>query len=154
MNEPTLRQTLRWLSYAQADILAAKQLMTQGALFSSQICFLSQQAAEKAIKASLVFLQIKFPYSHDLNRLTPLLPKQWQTFQQYSDLETLSNWAVDSRYPNPLGKPSVGEAVEALNQAEEILQSIQEKLKMRGLELSENKSVSKSKDKSQTPQEE
>lgn len=112
--------------------------MEEAALFSGQVCFLSQQAAEKAIKAGLIYLQIKFPYSHDLNQLTPLLPEQWQTFQQHSDLETLSNWAVDGRYPNLLGKPSIQDATDALNQAEKIFNSVQANLKANGLEFSGN----------------
>ncbi len=52
----------RWLAYAQQDIKAAQTLLDQGDVFTRQVCFFSQQATEKALKAGLIFEQIEFPF--------------------------------------------------------------------------------------------
>ena len=76
-SDKTAREVSAWLSYAYLDLKAAETLMKGANNFSSQVCFLSQQAAEKAIKAALIFLGIEFPFSHDLDRLRELLTEDW-----------------------------------------------------------------------------
>ena len=68
----------RWLRYAEEDFSAARRMNEQGSFAPRQSCFQAQQAAEKAIKAVLVFLQTEFPFTHDLDRLRALLPDGWQ----------------------------------------------------------------------------
>jgi HEPN domain-containing protein len=64
-----------WLAYAKSDLDAAYTLLEKGDFFPRQICFMSQQAGEKALKAVLVFLDIKFPKTHDLDRIRELIPE-------------------------------------------------------------------------------
>lgn len=70
-------ETQRWLAYARQDLTAAQTLAGQNQSFPQQICFLSQQAAEKSLKAVLIFLQIEFPCRHDLELLRTLVPEGW-----------------------------------------------------------------------------
>jgi HEPN domain-containing protein len=73
MSDPELLAEVgRWLRYAREDLLAAEVFVEQE--MARQACFHAQQAAEKAIKTALVFLQIEFPYRHDLDLLRNLLP--------------------------------------------------------------------------------
>ena len=51
----------RWIEYAKSDLDAAHALLQSGDFFPRQICFLAQQAGEKALKAILIFLKIPFP---------------------------------------------------------------------------------------------
>lgn len=51
----------RWLRYAQEDLVAAEAMVGQPKMAPRHACWLAQQAAEKALKAVLVFLQIDFP---------------------------------------------------------------------------------------------
>ncbi len=51
----------RWIDYAEKDLSAASVLLDSGEFFPRQICFLAQQAAEKAIKAVLVFEELHIP---------------------------------------------------------------------------------------------
>lgn len=51
----------RWIAYAKSDLDAAHALLEKGDFFPRQICFLSQQAGEKALKAIPVLLGINFP---------------------------------------------------------------------------------------------
>ena len=47
----------RWLRYAREDLLAADAMLTQPDFWPRHVCSLAQQAAEKALKAVLVYLQ-------------------------------------------------------------------------------------------------
>jgi len=102
---------------------------------TGQACFHSQLAAEKAIKAGLVFLKVKFPLDHNLKRLSSLYPKDWAAMLQKSNLTLLSNWAVDSRYYNTANKPSVGQAQEAYQQAKTVVAAIEQFLEKAGVSL-------------------
>ena len=113
-------ETQRWLDYARRDLTAAQALIQSGNEFAPQICFLCQHAAEKGLKAALIFLQIDFPFRHDLELLTTLFPLDWGC-SQLSNLSKLTEWAVESRYPSDLPDPSGEDAQLALQKAEEIM---------------------------------
>jgi HEPN domain-containing protein len=83
MNVP---ESKRWLAYARSDLDAAHALLRDTDHYPRQVCFLAQQAAEKALKAVLVLLEIEFPFKHDLDRLRDLLPEGWRVKSEYPDL--------------------------------------------------------------------
>ena len=89
----------RWMDYAKSDLDAANLLLERGGFFSRQICFMSQQSGEKALKAILVYLEIHFPKIHDLDRLRELIPEGWRVKERFPELYALSVWSVESRYP-------------------------------------------------------
>jgi hypothetical protein len=62
-----------WLRHAKADLALAASPLPRDGLYST-LCFHAQQAAEKSIKAILVFRGIEFPKVHILTRLIDLLP--------------------------------------------------------------------------------
>ncbi len=126
-------ESLTWLTYAQEDWRAAKVLLKTEKDLTKQICYHSQQTAEKALKASLIFLQIEFPFTHNLDTLRNRLPKEWKCVQDYPELSTLTDWAVDGRYPGGAKEPSEKESKEAFRQASGILASIRKDLAERGL---------------------
>ena len=59
----------QWLLKAEEDLNAAKSLVTYGDTFLSTVCFRSQQAAEKYLKAFLTNRQVEFPKTHDIDEL-------------------------------------------------------------------------------------
>src|ERR1041384_7581078 len=91
-----------WIDYSESDLRAAHTLLQSKEFFPLQICFLSQQCAEKAIKAILIFEEVNFPKVHDLDRLRDLVPKGWKVKEQFPDLAELTIWAVESRYPGDM----------------------------------------------------
>ena len=52
-----------WLRYARSDLELARIDKPEGVLLES-LCFHTQQAAEKALKAALIFLEIDYPKTH------------------------------------------------------------------------------------------
>lgn len=115
----------RWLGYARSDLDAATTLLKHPDHYPRQVCFLAQQAAEKALKSVLVLLQIEFPFTHDLDRLRDLLPDGWRVKRDYPDLADLSIWAVEARYPADMPEVLAADAYRAVHAAEGILFSIE-----------------------------
>jgi len=126
MNAP---EAVRWLAYARSDLNAARALLRDPEYFPRQVCFLAQQAAEKAIKAVFVLLEIEFPFTHDLDRLRDLLPEGWRVKTEFPDLAELTIWAVEARYPGDLPDVVEADARHALQTAEAVYQAIEHGIK-------------------------
>ena len=126
MNAP---EAERWLAYARSDLSAARALMGDPEHYPRQVCFLAQQAAEKALKAILVLLDIEFPFTHDLDRLRDLVPNGWQVKAAHSDLAGLTVWAVEARYPGDMPDVVEADAQDALQMAEAVYQAVENDLK-------------------------
>jgi HEPN domain-containing protein len=117
-------QVLRWLRYAQEDLIAAESLLGQRTIASRHVCWLAQQAAEKALKAILVILQIDFPRRHDLDALRNLIPVGWHLKAEHPDLADLTEWAVEARYPGDWPDATEEDARSAVYQARAVWQSV------------------------------
>lgn len=127
-----LRSVLRqWLRYAEDDLRTAEMLQEQG-IVPRISCFHAQQAAEKAIKAIFVFLQVDFPFTHDLNRLRDLLPQGWAVKEAFPDLAGLSAWAVEPRYAGDVIEATRRDAEMAIEQAGGLYGMALNELKSRG----------------------
>ncbi len=50
----------RWLQYAREDLRAAAEILGREVFLPRHACWMAQQAAEKVLKAVLVFHQIDF----------------------------------------------------------------------------------------------
>lgn len=91
-----------WLAKAAGDLVTAERELKAIRLPNyDAVCFHSQQAAEKLIKAALIQAAgIEPPKVHDLVRLDGLLQKhlsQWAWDKR--ELSDLSQAAVEVRYP-------------------------------------------------------
>jgi len=121
MNVP---ESQRWLAYARSDLNAADALLRDPDHYPRQVCFLAQQAAEKALKAVLVLLEVEFPFTHDLDRLREIVPSGWQVKTTFPNLYALSVWAVEARYPGDLPEVVEADARDALHTAEAVYQTV------------------------------
>ena len=76
MNDPDIvvQEALRWLRFSAEDLDVAQRLLADRSSAPRFVCWLSQQSAEKALKAALELEAIDYPYTHDLNALRNLLP--------------------------------------------------------------------------------
>ena len=70
-----LAETDRWFLYPEEDLTTAETLLRQPHIVPRHVCWFDQQAAEKTLKAVLVFLQIDFPRTHDLEVLRNMVPE-------------------------------------------------------------------------------
>ncbi len=135
MSDPeVLRVLRRWLRYAEDDLRTAEILLEQSDVPRIS-CFHAQQAAEKSVKAIFVFLQVDFPFTHDLDRLRDLLPEGWEVKDNFPNLARLSAWAVEPRYPGDRIEATRYDAETAVDQARKIYETTLNELKRRGYRL-------------------
>jgi HEPN domain-containing protein len=94
-----------WLFRANEDIAVINSLYKSDPdLYSSTICLHAQQAVEKFLKAFLVFNNIDFPRTHDVD----FLLIECQKIDQDGfviDLGNLSDFGVSLRYPDDFYVP-------------------------------------------------
>jgi len=105
-----------------------------GRILSLDVCWLAQQSAEKALKAVLVFLQVDFPRSHDLDALRNLIPDGWRLKVDHPDLASLTEWVVEARYPGDWPDAVEADARSAARQARAIWESVCAGLAQHGLD--------------------
>jgi HEPN domain-containing protein len=90
-----------WLRRARSNLARAKSRIPEACL--EDLCFDSQQAAEKAIKAVFIHLAIVFPYTHDLAKLLKLLRRAGLKIPKYLyETKRLTRYAFVTRYPYSL----------------------------------------------------
>lgn len=107
-----------WLSKAGTDLEVAVYLVGEGAIFPSAIGFHCQQAAEKYIKAYLVWREVDFPKTHDLERLLDLVESVGADLaESLRDVIVLTPYGTELRYPGDRPDVSPDQAREALELA-------------------------------------
>jgi HEPN domain-containing protein len=87
-----------WLDNATSDLALACVKKTRKIRYE-HLCFHAQQAAEKAIKALLLSLNIEVPRTHDLAYIIDLLPASLVIPPHLLLLPVLTKYAVQFRYP-------------------------------------------------------
>lgn len=122
--DETAATGLQWWRYAEDDLQVAQALHDAEPMFSRAVCLHAQQAAEKALKAALVFLQIDFPRTHSLQRLVRFLPGTWTRPGSDDDLVWLTTWAIASRYPDSAADATADDAQRALAQAAAVIEAV------------------------------
>jgi len=111
---------LAWVEKAEQDFegavfLAAKRSKS----IPDLVCFHSQQAAEKYLKAYLILQHLPFPKTHDLVKLKNLLMGKAPEIELIADLLVfLNEFSVQYRYPGE--KSSSAYAKRALKAATEV----------------------------------
>ncbi len=116
----------RWLQFAGEDLQMA-ELSIQETIYN-QVCFHSQQCAEKAIKGLLTFQGRMPPRTHLLGDLLTLLNPN--PFTASLDIQLLDRFYIPTRYPDalpgilPEGLPNDEDAMEALAVARQVFDTI------------------------------
>lgn len=110
-----------WLLRAQDDELSSKAILNckQGA--PGTVCFLSQQMAEKCLKAYFIYKKSEFPKIHQLDRLVKLCKEIDVDFGSIKDeSEYLTAFYVTARYPGNYPEFNFKEAENAFKKAMKI----------------------------------
>lgn len=87
--------------------------------------FHAQQAAEKFLKAVLVWHQIEFPKTHDISRLLDLVrPAAADLADGLDEAAALTSYGVEARYPGDLPEPTPDAAKEAVALARRVREAV------------------------------
>lgn len=127
--EDVARELAReWLVKADVDLSAARALLGTGA-HADAAAFHAQQAAEKALKAFLVWHQVEFPKTHDIKRLLVLCrPVDVDLARALADAVVLTPFGVEYRYPGDYPPVSAAVAEAGVAKADSVVAHIAERL--------------------------
>ena len=110
-----------WLRHAWSDLDLAR-VGQNSRILLEDLCFHAQQAAEKALKAVLVFRSVPFPKTHNIRTLMDLLPEDLNLREEAERAAILTDYAVLTRYPGDLEPVTEEEYLEAIRIAETVVQ--------------------------------
>ncbi|MBF0337940.1 MAG: HEPN domain-containing protein [Nitrospirae bacterium] len=120
---------LEWFKKAQEDEWMANYALKEDGP-PNQIGFHAQQMTEKYLKGFLVFHKSRFPKTHDLLELATLVLKIKPEIQKYEqELDMISKFYVETRYPSDYPDFSFEEAELAFKEALKIKGFVLEKIK-------------------------
>ena len=88
----------QWLIYAKSDLELARVDLPASVLLET-LCYHAQQAAEKSLKAVLIYYSVSAPRTHNLGTLIDLLAEYTDISESIRDVAILTEYAVSSRYP-------------------------------------------------------
>ena len=126
----------RWLHFAQGDLVTTEMVASAAVLAPHIGCYHAQQAVEKALKSIFVYLQLRFPFIHDLDELRDHLPPGWDVVNQHPNLSALTQWAVEGRYPGNWPEATDIDARDAARQARAVWETVLNDLERHGLDVS------------------
>lgn len=131
-NQPTNKPHQDWIFFAQEDLRSGNASMNDD--ISHDVCFHAQQAAEKILKAFLVYHKQEIPKTHDLEYLLKVCSEIIDLDHFQDHLNYLNKFYIPTRYPDALpgtlpdGLPTNDEALQALEHATEVVERIMELL--------------------------
>jgi len=118
---------MEWLEYAQRDYDIALHLYkTFRPLPAENICYNSQQAVEKALKAMLILHIGDYRKTHDIRELHQMCKEVGADFGlEQSTTRLLTRFATKSRYPDEVFDFTESDAEIGLRYAKQVLEQAQ-----------------------------
>lgn len=118
---------LLWLEKAENDLQNIRNNLIAEIKPIDTICFHSQQAIEKCLKAILIFLDKPITKTHDLTYLLNEIGEYFPQFSHYSDsFDNITDFAVEIRYPYSQYKPDLEDATSAFQTANTFYTQVKE----------------------------
>lgn len=114
-----------WLQKARNDLESARRLLAEPSPILDTACFHCQQAAEKSLKAFLIWNEHEPPRTHALGMLLDACVEYEPRLVDFrAGCESLTEYAVDSRYPDSSAEPTQDKANAAFEAADTIMSFI------------------------------
>ena len=119
----------KWIKKAEKDLLTAERELSFEDPVTDSVCFHCQQTVEKYLKAFLVHHQIYFPKTHRIMDLLELCATIDSSFKdELKDADSLTDYAVEIRYPDIWLELGIEEAAEAYEQAKKVKEFVLKKI--------------------------
>lgn len=112
-----------WLRKAESDLLSADNNLNAAQIPFDVVCYHCQQAAEKHLKALLVFLEVQPLRTHDLLALLQEVRKYLKSTvpdEMENCCIVLNPYAVEIRYPDDESNPTLEDSKEARQAVERV----------------------------------
>lgn len=131
MNENKAIIIKKWFSKGNNDLKNIENNLNSEIIPTDTVCFHAQQAIEKYFKGVIVYLEKEISKTHDLVKLlseiTDFMP---ELLPLEEDIEKISEFAVESRYPDSFYEPVITDAQQAYKLAVKIKEMILNKIKI------------------------
>lgn len=97
-----------WFAKSEEDLRVAQTLISLKTEHFESVVFHCQQAVEKALKGYLAFHKIRFPKTHDIEKLVCLIPPTDSLLaSELTKTTVLTKYAVAYRYPEEIEAPQI-----------------------------------------------
>lgn len=133
MRRSPKEEAVRWLEQAKEDFVTVEYLLEKERYY--MVCFLSQQIAEKSLKAYLYFREEDLVIGHSVQELCEWAERFDKDFGDIKDkIAILDSYYMPTRYPNSLPSSIPAKvfrkapAEEALKLAREVLELVKNKI--------------------------
>jgi len=121
-----------WLVKAGRDLETARIIFSELPEYDDMIAFHCQQSIEKTLKAFLIYLDIDFKPVHDLGYLMNLIATKVKFLEPYYEqVDQVSMYAVQIRYPDSIINLSGSQVMGALDLADQLLKLISENVQIK-----------------------
>ena len=129
MNENKTFIVQRWFKKAENDLKNIENNLKNEDPPTDTICFHAQQAVEKYFKGDLIYFEKDISKTHDLVKLfSEIEPFISELIHFEEDLEKLTEFAVQARYPDSFYEPTLTDAENAYKIALKIKEIILKKV--------------------------
>jgi HEPN domain-containing protein len=118
----------RWLRYAREDIRCARALRAEPGIVPREACAMSQEAAEKAMKAVLILERTRVTRTHDLREIRLMQRDHLAPDVSDEALNGLTGWLVKGRYPGDWDEATPTDADTALATAEIVVAAAEQRI--------------------------
>lgn len=120
----------RWFKKGDEDELNASSILKHRDGTPSAVCFLSQQMAEKYLKALLIFYDQEIVKIHDLLRLESTLADFASDIRElHEDMDLLNDFYIETRYVGDFPEFTWSDAEKAYDAAKRIKEFVTEKVR-------------------------
>jgi len=128
-----LRRVQEWFQKARNDMKIALREMEWEDAVTDAVCFHFQQAVEKMLKAWLVWHEVDFPPTRNIEVLLAACERTDASFRRLRPAEALTPYSVQVRYADDFYLPTHEEAEEAADLARAVERFILERLNALGV---------------------
>ncbi len=104
-----------WFKKADSDLKNVElifQVVASDKPFDT-VCFHCQQAVEKYLKGFLIYLEVPFTKTHNIEVLIDLVSQRYPEIEKYEFAISLTGYSVENRYPDDFIEVSEYDAQEA-----------------------------------------
>jgi HEPN domain-containing protein len=122
----------RWLTYAEEDLVTAQSNHADARVPNRNAACMAQQAAEKAVKATILLEGQPFDMIHDVDVLANAVPADFEMPLSAEELSWLTDLETSARYPDEGEAITSEDAEKGIELAEKLVDAAKEHFSTRG----------------------
>jgi len=118
-----------WIKRAKSSLELAQAKIIHY-IYYEDLCYQSQQAAEKALKGLLIYYGVEPEFTHNIEILLNEVKKFTDIPENIKEAALLTNYAVQTRYPGEYDEITKEEYEKSIKIAKDCLQWVEDKIRV------------------------